>query len=368
MTISGVVVFWSYSHEDNVADSDGIVELAESLRREFALVTGESLTLFVDQTAVGWGDEWRRRINNALAETTFFIPIITPRYFARDECRRELLEFTAQARSLGISELVLPIRYAEVKNLTEQNPDEAIALTARMQYVDWTKLRLKGTSSPEYRTAVNALAVRLAHLASTIAEKQLSDELKSIDPAEEDAEPGLAEIFDQINRILPLWVETMEVYQVATAQHDATWAIYGPRIQKAEKSGPASALFPLLQRLAAEDLPIAERALSQARTYAAKTIELDPLILAAARIGAEHPSEKSIFADLQAAIRLNQENRLKSDVRVNLGFETSLVWAQKRAHISKTMRRLAQTLALYERTISEANRIIQKWVEELKWL
>lgn len=131
-------------------------------------------------------------------------------------------ETRADAQSLGISELILPVRYAMVKDFTEGNADEAISLVARMQYMDCTKLRLKGSASAEYRTAVNVLATRLAELASTIAERQLSDELKEAG-SPETAEPGLADIFDKINRILPDWLESVEASQVASAQFRATW-------------------------------------------------------------------------------------------------------------------------------------------------
>lgn len=198
------------------------MELAENLRKEFALVTGEALALFIDRAGIGWGDEWRRRIDSALAETTFFIPIITPRYFTRSECRRELLDFTTHAQSLGVSELILPIRYAKVNDLTEQNPDEAIALVARMQYVDWTRTRLAGSSAPEYRVAINNLAVRLAEVATVIVETQLSEELQEANTSG-DNEPGLVDLFNQVSRILPEWVDANNANEIIVAQFEATW-------------------------------------------------------------------------------------------------------------------------------------------------
>src|SRR4051794_3545309 len=127
MEAANAAAFWSYAHEDDDLDGGAILVLAERLASEFALITGEKLNLFVDRTGISWGEEWRVRIDNALVQTTFFIPVITPRYFTRDECRRELLAFHAQARSLEISELVLPILYVTVPGLDDDNPDEAVA-------------------------------------------------------------------------------------------------------------------------------------------------------------------------------------------------------------------------------------------------
>lgn len=368
MAVSDVAAFWSYSHEDDEHDGGAIVKLAESLSDEFALVTGQALTLFVDRTGISWGEEWRRRIDDALSSTTFFVPVITPRYFTRAECRRELLEFSSQAQSLGVSELILPIRYAKVKDLSDQNPDEAVALVARMQYVDWTELRLRGPSSTEYRTAVNALAMRFAEMAEVIADKQLSGELDEINKPEDD-ELGLIDLFDKINAIFPAWIKAVEDNQVNTVQSEAVFKIYYERIRKAKKSGTASAEFALLQRLASDQIPIAERELKVARIYAAKTIELDPLILSAARIGQDHPSDEALFSDVHTAVIAAQKSYRDSDARIEAGITISAEeWTAKRAHVSRTMRRLAQIYALHGQAVDEANHILDNWVDHLRWL
>jgi len=81
--------FWSYAHADDKNDGGAVVRLAKRVMSEYALLSGEWLRLFIDRD-LEWGDEWKRRIDQALQETTFFIPIITPTYFISEECRREL--------------------------------------------------------------------------------------------------------------------------------------------------------------------------------------------------------------------------------------------------------------------------------------
>jgi hypothetical protein len=368
MSNLGAAAFWSYAHDDNELDGGRIVSLAENICKEFALVTGESLTLFVDRTGISWGDEWKRRIDSALSETTFFIPIITPRYFARPECRRELLEFSAQARSLGVSELILPIQYAKVIDFSEQNPDEAVALVARMQYVDWMKLRLADDLSSDYRVAINTLAMRLADVANKVAEMQLSDELQEAGKSPDD-EPGLGDLFEQINVILPEWVEALESRQVNSAQLQAIDSVYRDRIEKADRSGPPSARFALLQRRAVDELPLAEQALRLSQIYTTKTIELDPLVLAVARIGAAHPQEKELFAGLHAAVVMAKNNIELNKV---LDKDPSLISGSERAsreaHGSRVMRNLSRAWIAYERSVVETNQIFEKWLAELGWL
>jgi hypothetical protein len=161
------VGFWSYAHEDDLLDGGNILQLSRLIMEEYNLLSGEPLNLFVDSNDIAWGQQWRERIDSSLAETTFFIPIITPRYFTRPECRRELLEFAAKAKMLGVEELLLPILYIEMRDLSAENPDEAIALVARTQYVGWHTNRLLDAGSQEYRIAVNALAQRLLDMSLT---------------------------------------------------------------------------------------------------------------------------------------------------------------------------------------------------------
>src|ERR1039458_7944513 len=97
MTMAGETAagFWGLSHQDNKTARGGILELASLIMEEYNLLSGEPLELFVDHDSIAWGEEWRTRVDSSLAQTTFFIPIITPRYFMRSECRRQLLDFAA---------------------------------------------------------------------------------------------------------------------------------------------------------------------------------------------------------------------------------------------------------------------------------
>lgn len=48
---------------------------------------------------------------------TFFIPVITPTYFRRSECRKELMRFAQEAKEQQAEKLILPIYYIEVPEL-----------------------------------------------------------------------------------------------------------------------------------------------------------------------------------------------------------------------------------------------------------
>jgi len=99
-----VAAFWSYVRLDDESDDGRILFLAKNLRSQYRLQTADELSLFVDRESLEWGTEWSRRIAEAIAGTTFFIPIITPSYFKSEACRRELLKFTREASRLGLEQ------------------------------------------------------------------------------------------------------------------------------------------------------------------------------------------------------------------------------------------------------------------------
>ena len=69
---------------------------------QFRLATGgDVLDLFMDRTDIRWGDEWKARIEGAIAGTTFFIPVVTPSYLRSQACRDELFQFAREAGSAG---------------------------------------------------------------------------------------------------------------------------------------------------------------------------------------------------------------------------------------------------------------------------
>lgn len=126
--------FWCYTHDDDENSYGKVSRLAEAIVKGYALETGSELTLFRDRASLEWGDKWREQIAESLSGATFFIPIVTPRFFVSNECRNELLTFRERARSQGLTELLLPILYVDVDGLDEDSEDEAKRIIASTQY------------------------------------------------------------------------------------------------------------------------------------------------------------------------------------------------------------------------------------------
>jgi len=357
--------FWSYSHEDNELDGGAILDLASLIMEEYNLISGEPLKLFIDHDGIAWGEEWRSRINSSLAQTTFFIPIITPRYFMRSECRRELLEFAAKATSLGVEELLLPILYVETQNLSAENPDEAIALVARTQYVDWHNTRLLDSKSRDYRVAVNSLARRLLQIARSVAETQFDRELNA-DP-DGDGTDGITDLVTKITALLPEWLDAVLQDRFTDAQAVATWDQYAQQVQKLRKRrAPASAGLAVQMRMAREMLPLAERAQRDARLYATRTIELDSLVSALARLVSEYPTSFPLVMPVREAIDEAMTGVTKGDNRRRSGTVPMEDNFASMRHLGRIFQKCYSCWRDKNQTVKEGNDIVRRWNAELK--
>lgn len=361
--------FWSYAHDDDAADEGRIRALAERLAAEYALITGSSIDIFVDRSAIKWGDEWRRTIDTALSETAFFMPVITPRYFTRPECRRELLDFYGAATSLGLGQLILPVRYVTVQDLTDDNPDDVIAIVSKMQYVDWTNLRIEGPSSPESRKAVNEMAVRLAALVQEVDQIQMRREvvLAQEEPEAQESS-GLAEVLSEIDRLLPEWLAAVTDERVTSAQYIATEAEYGRRMEKLIASGATrGARLSLLYRQAGYELPLGQQRLDHAKVYAAKTTELDPLVTRAIRIVEAHPDVRPMLGSLVEAVgeaRDAMAEALEYAKGMDPRYGNAEFWRDN-AHLGKTAKAVADVYAEGDRFVREANLTVLRWAGQL---
>jgi hypothetical protein len=360
--------FWSYAHGDNELDDGAILKLADLLAQEYDLLSGAPLNLFVDRNDLAWGDEWKVRVDQALTRTTFFIPVITPRYFTRPECRRELLEYSAKARALGANELILPILYVKPPGFSPDSADEAVSLVARMQYEDWTNTRLDEPTSRKYRASVNALANRLIEVASRMSEAQLSREVSNEDAGRGLREPeGVGDLMAEVASLLPDWLDAVLGDRVVGAQFDATWhATYGPVNKLIRSNAPASAVFAAQMRVGKEMLPLFERALADAQTYLSRSIELDVLVSRLVLLVSSHRSEFPLLEPLVAAIHEAIVN-----IQAHPPRELSDSDHTVRDHIielksrARLFQKLDDMMLEMGRLADEGNAIVERWHSEL---
>jgi HEAT repeat protein len=140
----------SYAQSD---DDDGrISTFRERLLRELRAQTGDDVSIFQDRKDIDVGESWRRRLAEGLADATFLLPVITPRFLKSPYCREETAMFLDRERSLDRDDLVLPIYYIDCQDFLAATADEAVAAIMRSllekQYFDWRDLRLRAPADP----------------------------------------------------------------------------------------------------------------------------------------------------------------------------------------------------------------------------
>src|SRR5215813_624880 len=95
-----LVGFFSYSRKDD-EDSDGALSrLRDRIQKELRLQLGRNFRLWQDTAAIPDGALWEQEIRQAIAESVFFIPIVTPTSVGSMHCRQEFDAFLARERTL----------------------------------------------------------------------------------------------------------------------------------------------------------------------------------------------------------------------------------------------------------------------------
>jgi hypothetical protein len=114
--------FFSYSREDDEDSHGGLTALRDRIQRELRSQLGrstKSFGLWQDKEAIAPGAQWETEIKNAVAQSVFFIPIITPTVVKSQYCRFELESFLARQTALDRNDLVFPILYINVAALND---------------------------------------------------------------------------------------------------------------------------------------------------------------------------------------------------------------------------------------------------------
>jgi|HubBroStandDraft_1064217.scaffolds.fasta_scaffold00005_55 formylglycine-generating enzyme required for sulfatase activity len=140
--------FWSYTKSDDTSSAGKLSRLRDLVAAEMRQQLGPALQveIFQDVDAIPTGSEWEKRIRAALAESSFLIPIITPGFFQREWCCREVALFRDLETGLGRADLIFPIHYVNVDHVDGSNPHdchdrEILEFLRTRQWTDFRKLR-----------------------------------------------------------------------------------------------------------------------------------------------------------------------------------------------------------------------------------
>src|SRR5215831_16597923 len=161
-----LVGFFSYSREDDEDSSGKLSKLRERIQAELRGQLGRTkadFRLWQDKTAIAHGRLWEDEIKSAIAESVFFIPIITPTAVRSHHCKFEFDSFLAREKELGRSDLVFPILYIPVPALTGDRwrQDPLLSTIGSRQYEQWQNLRQLDPSSTEVALRVEKFCANI---------------------------------------------------------------------------------------------------------------------------------------------------------------------------------------------------------------
>jgi WD40 repeat protein len=162
---NAAAAFLSYAHINDEQDGGKVTAFGKALQGEVRVQTGRSdFRIFQDRDGVAWGQAWQERINQSLDAATFLIPVLTPSFFASEQCRQELRRFLDREENLARDDLVLPVYWIATPLLDEpalRASDELARELTRRQYADWRELRFRRLARSDVRQALAALATRV---------------------------------------------------------------------------------------------------------------------------------------------------------------------------------------------------------------
>jgi hypothetical protein len=154
------VGFWSYGRHDD-AHSDGQLSLLRAIvGRAVSLQYGAEIQLWQDVAAIPFGADWAETIERTIDQTTFFIPIVTPRFLKSINCRDEFLAFRKRMEKLGRNDLIFPVHYVSVEGMTTDETvfGNDLAILRRSQWIDFRPLFYADPKSHEVRRWAGGLA------------------------------------------------------------------------------------------------------------------------------------------------------------------------------------------------------------------
>lgn len=361
--------FWSYVHADDNVDMGRVVQLGRDIVANYEAITAESVELFLDLDYLHWGDTWRDRIDEALSNVAFFVPVLTPRYFKSPECRRELQFFVGRAGALGIDELILPILYIEVPELNEDEPsDPLVKMVKSIQWRSWTAFRFADRSAGEYRQAVHDLAQELDHRIRTVEKVDVAAVMAERAEAAADSEAGTLDKIAALEVAMPRWSKTLEAI---TAQMEGIGLIMDQAtsdLGRGDRQGKGAAARLVVARRVAQELetPVSEiEHLGQ--QFAVDLAEIDSGVRTLLEEGALQVTQAGgvdnvsldEYCDFVGSIRL-----LADATKEGLGSVEGMISAvQNLERMSKDMRSPVRRLRASLTAMMEARETTAGWVE-----
>jgi formylglycine-generating enzyme required for sulfatase activity len=163
-----IIGFFSYSREDDEGSEGALSALRNAIQSELGAQIGRSradFRIWQDKAAIPHGTLWENEIKLAIAQSAFFIPIVTPRSVGSSHCFVEFSSFLNRETELSRNDLIFPLLYISIPGLDDERQwrnDPVLKVIGERQYFDWRNHRHLPLNSPEARTQIERFCQNIA--------------------------------------------------------------------------------------------------------------------------------------------------------------------------------------------------------------
>lgn len=156
------LAFLSYTRKDDEFFGGYITAFRKMLENAVHVVTGErSFQVFQDIEGLVIGENWQKKLAEAIHSSSFFVPMLSPLFFNSKPCREEAGQFLEHERALKRDDLILPIYFlttAKLEKEEEKAKDLLATEFANRQMFDWRRQANVPLQESAAREAILALA------------------------------------------------------------------------------------------------------------------------------------------------------------------------------------------------------------------
>lgn len=168
-TLPPIRIFFSYVRADD--ESFTIVRpLKQLLGQLITALSGQPAEIFIDRDDIPLGTNWREKIESAVRQAYFFIPIYTGSYPQSEACRDEFFLFQEAASQLEASKLIIPVAWFGLSTLRPEGEDEISDYIRSHQTVFFEEAWIQGIDSAPYKASVFRIAQRILEVSPAVDE------------------------------------------------------------------------------------------------------------------------------------------------------------------------------------------------------
>ena len=169
--------FFSYARQNDELSGQKLSRLRALITAELQQQYGRApVTLFQDVTTIPYGADWERQIRDALDQSTFFVPIITPNFIQSKWCCTETDIFLKRERQLferhpdlHQKSRIFPIDYRKIRDGDLLSPTILAVLRQRLWF-DFQDLRDRDPAGETVSRAIGSFAESICDLLLTEVE------------------------------------------------------------------------------------------------------------------------------------------------------------------------------------------------------